>query len=532
MRVHYAFLFGLVLVVLVGGMVLVHGTGIDGGEAPPRPGLSLDLEPEAPSPRPILGLEDAELPVLQPVADQVPDHVEPAPQPGPMQPMNAGTPSKSDPASVVNPYGPLQRYVPYSVPDPAKIAMEAPPPCGCCPRLWVQGEYLMWWIRDSQTPPLVTTGTGSSLGVLGRPGTAVLFGGDIRPEIRSGARFTVGGLLDDQKNLGVELSGFFLLNRSNNFAAGSYGDPILSCPFFNAAAGREDAEQVANPALAGLTPLTGRVTAALSSRLWGIEPTLVKQCTPGYGICLDLLAGLRYLQLNEGLVVTESLRVPGSADEFPGTQFRLRDSFGTENDFYAGQVGGRLRWQGGPLALEFLGKVALGDMHQMANVNGATRILAPGAAPASYPGALLAQRTNMGDFDRERFAVVPEAGVKVGLRMTQQLRATLGYSFLYVSSVARPGDQIDRAVNPSQRAGNPDGPRPTRLQPPGHRFLGPGHLLRVGICLLMVVERIGEKGHRRSARPGRAPVCLPLSSTTWPLTITYSIPSLYWNGSV
>ena len=35
----------------------------------------------------------------------------------------------------------------------------------------------------------------------------------------------------------------------------------------------------------------------------------------------------------------------------------------------------------------------------------------------------------------------------------------------------------------------------------------------------------------RNARPGRAPVCAPLSMTTWPFTTTYSIPSGYWNGS-
>lgn len=32
---------------------------------------------------------------------------------------------------------------------------------------------------------------------------------------------------------------------------------------------------------------------------------------------------------------------------------------------------------------------------------------------------------------------------------------------------------------------------------------------------------------RRSGRPGRAPVCWPRSSTSWPLMITYSMPSLY-----
>gem|GEM_PF-3815251 len=35
---------------------------------------------------------------------------------------------------------------------------------------------------------------------------------------------------------------------------------------------------------------------------------------------------------------------------------------------------------------------------------------------------------------------------------------------------------------------------------------------------------IRNYGLRRSGRPGRAPVCLPDSSTTWPLTMTYRIP--------
>ncbi len=35
-----------------------------------------------------------------------------------------------------------------------------------------------------------------------------------------------------------------------------------------------------------------------------------------------------------------------------------------------------------------------------------------------------------------------------------------------------------------------------------------------------------------SAFPGFSPVCFPFSKTTLPLTMTYSIPSLYWKGCV
>jgi hypothetical protein len=41
-------------------------------------------------------------------------------------------------------------------------------------------------------------------------------------------------------------------------------------------------------------------------------------------------------------------------------------------------------------------------------------------------------------------------GINVGYQLTEHLRAFVGYSFLYWTHVARPGDQIDRAVNPTQ----------------------------------------------------------------------------------
>ena len=34
--------------------------------------------------------------------------------------------------------------------------------------------------------------------------------------------------------------------------------------------------------------------------------------------------------------------------------------------------------------------------------------------------------------------------------LTRRVRATVGYTFFYMSEVVRPGDQIDRVVNPTQ----------------------------------------------------------------------------------
>ena len=48
------------------------------------------------------------------------------------------------------------------------------------------------------------------------------------------------------------------------------------------------------------------------------------------------------------------------------------------------------------------------------------------------------------------FAVVPEGTVKFGFRVGDAGRLFVGYSFIYLSDAVRPGDQIDRTLNPAQ----------------------------------------------------------------------------------
>ena len=69
----------------------------------------------------------------------------------------------------------------------------------------------------------------------------------------------------------------------------------------------------------------------------------------------------------------------------------------------------------------------------------------------------------MGSHDRNRFAVVPEVGLKVGYRLTSWASVFAGYTFLYASNVLRPGGQIDRNVNATQAMAFqiPQSPPPT-----------------------------------------------------------------------
>lgn len=87
-------------------------------------------------------------------------------------------------------------------------------------------------------------------------------------------------------------------------------------------------------------------------------------------------------------------------------------------------------------------------MSQEVDIRGQTVISNSQTDDGTYAGGLLAQRTNIGTYRRDQFAIVPELGVTLGLRIAPRMRATFGYSFLYMSRVARPGEQIDLDVNP------------------------------------------------------------------------------------
>jgi hypothetical protein len=56
---------------------------------------------------------------------------------------------------------------------------------------------------------------------------------------------------------------------------------------------------------------------------------------------VDVLAGFRFLELTEGLAITEDLTVDPRVPLAGGTAFRVHGQFTTRNRFYGGQVGAR-----------------------------------------------------------------------------------------------------------------------------------------------------------------------------------------------
>jgi hypothetical protein len=328
-------------------------------------------------------------------------------------------------------------------------------------RFYASAEYLLWFIKGYNTPPLVTTSPASvpqpMQGVLGFPSTAVLFGGSqLTQDPFSGGRFFAGYRFGPCNLWAAEVGGFFLGSQTTRFAAASPFPAVIARPFIgNSPTGMaETAELTASPGSnpGELFSSAGSLRIAAPTQFWGLEANLRRQVCCGCNYNLDLLAGYRYLNLSEGLHITEdlvALRAVPAAGTGVGDHIIVIDNFTTRNQFNGGQLGAVGEYRFGKLILGGSLKVALGDMHEQVSINGATSITSatPGVAPRTFNSGLLALSSNSGTFTRDRFAVVPEVGLRVGYQVTNSLRVFVAYNFLYVSDVVRPGDQIDRVLN-------------------------------------------------------------------------------------
>jgi hypothetical protein len=91
--------------------------------------------------------------------------------------------------------------------------------------------------------------------------------------------------------------------------------------------------------------------------------------------------------------------------------------------------------------------LALGNNRGQVRIDGRTRI-EDDAGVEEFAGGLLAQRSNIGEYTTDEFAIVPELGVTLAYELNPWWRITCGYTFLYWSRLVRAGDQIDLDLNP------------------------------------------------------------------------------------
>lgn len=335
------------------------------------------------------------------------------------------------------------------------------------PPMWLNVEYLLWWTRNTNVPPLVTRGELSDPvpGALGQPYTKILYGGDktnINFEDRHGGRFTFGMPIDADGVYGIEASYLFLTARAVGAAFSSPGSPVLAQPFFNTLTHAEDSSLVTYPGL-----IEGSISVRSTSFLDGAEANGTVKLWDREGMRLAVLTGFRYLSLHEDLQVNDLSNgvaqlppLPPPAPG-PGAFFVVQDRFATWNDFYGGQLGLKTDLQYRRLQFQLFGKVAIGDTRELSQIAGHTYTNYP--TLLDVPAGLYALSSNSGRFARNAFTVVPEVGTSLGLRITDRLSLHAGYNFLYWNQVARPGSQIDLDLNPhliptSTSYGIPGGP--------------------------------------------------------------------------
>ncbi len=338
----------------------------------------------------------------------------------------------------------------------APVAMDGVDGGGCGPfgRVWVDAAYLLWWFRGASTPPLVTTSPFvpfTANGAVGQPGTTVLYGGNnIGQNPHSGMWLTAGFWLDDNKTVGVEGNYFWFFPGSQTTTFASDGTAVLARPFLNVlgfpiATGGENSELLAAPGV------SGAISIGHNSTFQGAGLSSLFNICCCCGSRLDLVTGFSFLQLSERLSITESSLIPPGAGAGPldGTMPIINDQFSTTNRFYGGTLGFRGEvWNDWAFA-RLTGTVGLGETNQQVNINGSTQLYPlAGGAPFIAPGGLLALPSNMGNYSRNGFSVVPMIDFKAGLCLGNNLRIFAGYNWLFWSSIARPGDQIDRAINP------------------------------------------------------------------------------------
>jgi hypothetical protein len=313
-------------------------------------------------------------------------------------------------------------------------------------RIYARGEFLWWRFRNDRVPPLITTSPPSLNGTL-QPGTTVLLSGSaLNVDDHFGGRFTGGFWLDECYTVGVEGNFFFLPRVDKTFTAssGQFPGMVIARPFLDLNTMMESAQIATSPVLA-----TGSVSAHQFSQLWGAEADLRCNLCCECAYRVDLLAGFRYVDLKEGLNITEDLFALPGGSAFGGDHILVNDRFNTRNQFYGGQLGVVGEYHYGAWFVEGRGKLALGANHETVDIFGFQTVTTPTGTmiPPDKPGGLLALSSNIGHHTRTRFSVIPELGVNLGYQFSDHIRVFAGYNLLYWTNVVRPGEQIDRGLD-------------------------------------------------------------------------------------
>jgi hypothetical protein len=326
-------------------------------------------------------------------------------------------------------------------------------------RFWAEAEALFWQIQGAPQPtPLVTTGRAADAipGALGQPGTSTVMGGSpITLPFDAGGRFALGGWIDHDDRIGVEAGGFFLAPGTTQQTVATNGSTVLAVPVFDisgyTSGGRPGQSVFILPgSFPGGFVFKGQFEQATSAQMHGAELSVVHSLHDDGRTKLELLAGYRWLQLSETLDFYTQTQGIGPASL--GQVSMFHDGFYTNNSFNGAQLGVRTELEYKRFMMRAGLKGALGDMYRQLSIAGSGMTTAgtvfypvPGGAP--FGAGIFAQPSNIGDYGSHALSGVVELGLRLGYRLTDAATFYIGYNALYVGSVLRPGDQVNRNIN-------------------------------------------------------------------------------------
>ncbi|QDV24443.1 BBP7 family outer membrane beta-barrel protein [Aureliella helgolandensis] len=314
---------------------------------------------------------------------------------------------------------------------------------------WFSTEALLWFGEKNRSPAMLTTAGTGVQAIAGANGVNTLFGGNDGSDrgLQPGYRVSWGMYLDDCEKVAVAGRVYGLFTTSSSEAANSDATTSIGLPVYNSATNNNDAFQVAFFDGGVNGRITGNASVESELQMFGSDSSLHLLLGRANDHRADLLVGYTYNRLKDSLGVGYTSTNNFTGDAIPdGTIFQGSDLFESTNEFHGGHIGVLSSVTRSKLSLSTLAKISFGNMHQTRRSSGSrteefNSVVTPTAdgfySPSSYGSS------------RDEFAFIPELGIKLGYAVRDNLDFTVGYTFMFWSSVAMAGDQVGGAFDPA-----------------------------------------------------------------------------------
>lgn len=325
-------------------------------------------------------------------------------------------------------------------------------------QLWFRASYLYWHIQDMPIPQVIATIT--------TPGGQTTIGNtNVSFDWSNGGRLEGGMWFGCDHTHGIEFGGFLLQRVGREYAFSGTGQPgsaTIVRPVTDPVANAQLDVIVAAPGVAG------QLLVNAQTQLGSAEISFTRNLAYNECFQFDSFAGFRYIDLTDNLEIASDSRalagtpfvMNGSTPDF--NRLTVTDSFTTRNQLYLGQIGARATFYRGMWFGGVRGSVAVGPSQQTMEIAGESAAFTPAGGRAGGAGGLLAvpggpvigsnppatlPAGNAGTYRTDWFVVAPEVGLQAGAQLSRFTRVFVGYNFLYINNVVRPGDVIDTVVN-------------------------------------------------------------------------------------